>query len=883
MQPADAAAAGPSGSAAAHAPPARPPPLLLQPPQQLQHVQTRPDWSALPREIVAKVMAALPVGARARMARACKAWRLAAFSEAKVAWEDVDLRGRDARAAAAALRALARADMFTFPRAVAGAARALRLPTSAEVPLDDLVLAVSRMPQLRELDASLLISQPGDASQFVKLMQAARGGALRVRVDMPPEGGAGSYAAVMAAGGFGLVVSATSGKGLGGARVTHLRFESELGGASALAPIFTTSLVSLGICYAELTDAGAAEVALGLAGNVTLRELDLSHNNIGGAGCAALAGALGGGGGSSGVRVLELSDNGGLGDAGWGALADALRAGLALESLSLSSTGGSAAGFALLAAAVEAAPAPVGVTLARLDVSRNNLGGDAFEHALHRLAGGARALAELDVRGCNLRDAALAGVPAFRALRVLNASDNYLGLRSVKCVANALAAGAPPLREVVLSQNAISSNAAVALAAGLRGNGTLLSLRLDDSHLADEGATELAAALPSCALEKLDLRDSLVYDAGVAALAAALPKSRLSHLMLGRNAFGDDGAAALAQALSSGATALTHLDMSGTDVGAAGARALAGALSGGAARLTDLNLARTHVRDDGAAALLRALGTNTTLRRLDMSGSGLRNGAAVAAALALNTNETLQVLRLRYNSFSTHSADMLATAVASNDTLQQLDVGHCMSQADQARARTLPRARAIACFSKMHPRDARRRKCSRRLAARRASRRTGPASRTQHSGCKSPMTRGAAQQSADRARPPPANRLRAARRPTADRPRADCGQPADSPRAARRPPADRPRAARRPPAVRPRTARGPPAVRPRTARRPPADRPRTARRPPLARSGPERERGQKNSSHVRAPNVRGAKKLLARSGPNVRGAKKTPRTFGPRT
>jgi hypothetical protein len=106
------------------------------------------------------------------------------------------------------------------------------------------------------------------------------------------------------------------------------------------------ALASLNVKCADLGAAGVAALASALGGRTALASLDLGFNDLGAAGAAALASALGG-------RLAALASLGlsgaGLGAAGVAALAPALWERTALASLDLGNNRLGAAGAAALA------------------------------------------------------------------------------------------------------------------------------------------------------------------------------------------------------------------------------------------------------------------------------------------------------------------------------------------------------------------------------------------------------------------------------------------------------------------------------------------------------------------------------------------------------
>mmetsp|Transcript_12414 Transcript_12414/g.43438 ORF Transcript_12414/g.43438 Transcript_12414/m.43438 type:complete len:461 (-) Transcript_12414:120-1502(-) len=116
---------------------------------------------------------------------------------------------------------------------------------------------------------------------------------------------------------------------------------------------------------------------------------------------------------------------------------------------------------------------------------------------------------------------------------------------------------------------------------------------------------------------------------------------------------------------------IVELDLSDNILGVAGARHLGEALrvSG---TLRSLTVANTELNEsddtgrDGGSALCVALGTNTTLRHLDLRNSGLRRRGAECLGEALLTNTTLQTLNLSGNSGAIKAPSAITRALRKN-------------------------------------------------------------------------------------------------------------------------------------------------------------------------------------------------------------------------
>jgi hypothetical protein len=129
------------------------------------------------------------------------------------------------------------------------------------------------------------------------------------------------------------------------------------------------------------------------------------------------------------------------------------------------------------------------------------------------------------------------------------------------------------------------------------------TLNLEDNKIGDQGARELAKALPATRVHTLNLGYNGIRDAGAIELAKYLQRTRVHTLYLSWNEIGDAGASELAKALP--ATRVHTLRLEYNQIRAAGASEIAKALSGTQVHTLDLN--SNQIGDAAAIELVKAL------------------------------------------------------------------------------------------------------------------------------------------------------------------------------------------------------------------------------------------------------------------------------------
>ena len=133
-----------------------------------------------------------------------------------------------------------------------------------------------------------------------------------------------------------------------------------------------------------------------------------------------------------------------------------------------------------------------------------------------------------------------------------------------------------------------------------------------------------------------------------------------------------DCAPILVQAMAANST-VTKLNLSGSKIGGTGAAALAKAVEINST-LAVLRLSFNEIGESGAAALAKAVEINSTLTTLNLSYNEIGDSGAAVLAKAMEINLTLTILHLGRNKIGYSGAAALAKAVEINSTLTELDL-----------------------------------------------------------------------------------------------------------------------------------------------------------------------------------------------------------------
>ncbi|KAM9772421.1 NACHT, LRR and PYD domains-containing protein 3-like [Syngnathus typhle] len=299
----------------------------------------------------------------------------------------------------------------------------------------------------------------------------------------------------------------------------------------ALASVLSSpcSLRELELSNNDLGDDGLEALAAGLAKpQCALQVLWLKHCNLSKKSCEALASVLSSPGGS--LRELDLGCNDlydGL---------EALAAGLAKPQCALRVL--KLWGCELSKKSCEALASVLSspCSLRELDLGCNDFGNDGLEALAAGLANPQCTLQVLKLKRCDLSKKsceALASVLSSPggSLRKLTLSDNDLGDDKLEALAAGLAKPQCTLQVLKLWSCNLGNKSCLALASVLSSPGSLRELILSDNHLGDDGLEALAAGLakPQCTLQVLELQYCKLGNKSCEALAKAL-WSNPSHL-----------------------------------------------------------------------------------------------------------------------------------------------------------------------------------------------------------------------------------------------------------------------------------------------------------------------------------------------------------------
>uniref|UniRef100_A0A8C2G1S8 Uncharacterized protein n=1 Tax=Cyprinus carpio TaxID=7962 RepID=A0A8C2G1S8_CYPCA len=396
-----------------------------------------------------------------------------------------------------------------------------------------------------------------------------------------------------------------------------------------------------------LTDKSCPALATVLGSDTGLKELNMNNNNLQDLGVKLLC--TGFKDINCKLEILRLRDCG-LTEESCSALATVLRSNSSLKELDMSNNNLQDSGMKKLQKGLENTKC----TLEKLRLSDCSITEEGYKALSSALRSNPSHLIELDLTGNDpgpsgvkqLSDLLQDPNCQLKTLRL-----NCISITDEGC-ASLVSAFNSNLSELDLSRNQIGDSGVTEISSLLRNSQTLQILRLSDCSITEEGYKALSSALrsnPSHLIE-LDLTGNDPGPSGVKQLSDLLqdPNCQLKTLrFLGPAA--DEGCQYVTGIVGKNPLLLRELNLSGCKLGDTGVNQISALLQDKHCTLNTLKLSFCHMTDEGCSAVTSALKSNPShLRELNLSGNKLLEDSGVKnlSDLLMNTQFKLEKLEL---------------------------------------------------------------------------------------------------------------------------------------------------------------------------------------------------------------------------------------------
>ncbi|XP_073699642.1 NACHT, LRR and PYD domains-containing protein 3-like [Garra rufa] len=434
----------------------------------------------------------------------------------------------------------------------------------------------------------------------------------------------------------------------------------------------------LKLCDCGLTEESCSAFATVLRSNSSLKELDMSDNNLQDSGVKKLQTGLENT--NCTLEKLKFSDCS-ITEEGYKALASALRSNpLHLTELDLTGNDPGQSGVEELHDLLQ----DPNFQLKTLRLSNCSITEEGYKALASALRSNPSHLIELDLTG---NDPGQSGVKdlddllqdpncQLKTLRFLGPAAD----EACQFVAGIVGKNPLLLRELNLSQHELGDSGVNQIAALLQDKHcTLNALILWNCSITEKQFFILTSALKSnlSHLKELDLSGNQIKDTGVNHLCGVLKDShcKLERLRLSCCFKTDEGCSALTSALKSNPLHLRELNLSGNELGDSGVKNLSDLLMNPQCKLERIHLCECSITEKQCLFLTSALKSNPShLRELDFSRNELKYTCHLCDILK-GSHCKVERLRLRYCDMTDEGCSALTSALKSNPShLRELNL-----------------------------------------------------------------------------------------------------------------------------------------------------------------------------------------------------------------
>ncbi|XP_051977470.1 uncharacterized protein LOC127639456 [Xyrauchen texanus] len=237
------------------------------------------------------------------------------------------------------------------------------------------------------------------------------------------------------------------------------------------------------------------------------------------------------------------------------------------------------------------------------------------------------------------------------------------------------------LKELDLSNNKLGDLDGEKLSALLiDSHSKLVKIKLNNCNLTEKSCSALATVLSSdTVLKEIDLNNSSLMDSGVKQICEGLknPQCKLNRLKLSNCSISEEGYKALSSALKSNPLHLIELDLRGNDPGKSGVKLFYDLQKNPNCKLK-LRFLKSSASEEACKYLSKVVGVNPLLlKELDLSHNKLGDlDEEKFSALLMDSHSKLEKVKLNNCDLTEKSCSTLVTILSSDTTLKEIDLNN---------------------------------------------------------------------------------------------------------------------------------------------------------------------------------------------------------------
>ena len=461
-----------------------------------------------------------------------------------------------------------------------------------------------------------------------------------------------------------------------------------------------TTLKNLDISGNNISDAGAAAISDSLTSNSSLAKLNISSNNITSEGAKKIAQAIQV---NTILKKLDISSNN-ISDAGVAAISDSLKRNSSLAKLNMSRNNIISEGAKKIAQAIQ-----VNTTLKKLDLSFNKITDDGttfisnglkYNNSLQKLnmfrngitSQGAKMISEalqvnttpkqLDLsinKICDDGATAISnGLTSNISLQVLNISHNSISNRGIKQIAEDLQINTT-LQNINISKNHISIEGLLYFMQAVKNNCTLQVVNITHNNVTRSEFTSIKQCIENLHQIQIYASWNEIHSMnGELSIVTKIPNNiLLESKNVEENVWSfedydpDHMVTCLSECLKEDDT-LLELNLSRNTIISGREKKIIEAIKVNET-LQKLDLSFTKMFEN-FLFLSECLEINKSLTELDMSNTEMNSEGAKKIAKAIRVNMTLKKLDLSFNKITDDGVTFISDGLKYNNSLQELDM-----------------------------------------------------------------------------------------------------------------------------------------------------------------------------------------------------------------